>query len=127
MRKLMFVLLGLVLLAGLAVPQSVNTSLTVLASNGDNTYCVTTPVSGVKPQVSVTCRRAGVTVLSSAMITGDTSFQVGDLSLDFKFNPVAKTVSFVTVQNRTAGTITWPTLAVLPPTTSGATRILVLH
>ena len=60
-------------------------SLSVLAQDGDNTYCVAT---AVKTPVSftLTCRRAGVTKFTSTVIDETTWIIDGDLCWLFKYD-----------------------------------------
>ena len=74
-------------------------SLSVFADKGDLTYCVTTAVKGTKPLVQVTCRRSGVTHLTTTYIDSTTFVNNGDQSWLFMFN-APQQVKFQAVVNQ---------------------------
>ena len=60
-------------------------SLVVFADKGDLTYCVATP-SKTLPQLSLTCRRSGVTKLQPTIISETTVIGIGDVLWMFQFD-----------------------------------------
>jgi hypothetical protein len=61
-------------------------SLSVFADKGDLTYCVATAVKGTKPIMQLTCRRSGVTHVTTTFIDSTTFVDNGDQSWLFMFN-----------------------------------------
>lgn len=69
-------------------PQSPDTpaSLTVFAQDGDLTYCVGVAVKGTKPAMQLSCRKSGITHLTTSFIDSDSFISVGDQVWSFQFN-----------------------------------------
>lgn len=82
-------------------------SLSVYASQGDLTYCVTTASSTVM-NFSLTCRKSGVTQFTPTTIIASITIKQGDLCWIFNYDVVKTNVVHVQVaaNQRTAGQIT---------------------
>ncbi len=86
---------------------AVAASLSVMAANGDQTYCVAT-LNKTTPQIALTCRRSGITLLTTTIIRSTSVISAGDLMWIFAFDQAnPKLVHFqVAADIRTNGMVT---------------------